>query len=268
MVVPVSSPNRHAAEKVWVVLPAYNEGKVIDPLLREIHAALTAAGRSNHTLIVVDDGSADDTAARVRALESELPVLLVPHAQNEGLGRALRTGLLAAVERAAPDDVVVTTEADGTQPTEVLPEMVRAVEEGHDFVVATPLVDPTGFRGVPFYRRFISRGANLLYANLFPIHTLHDYTNLVRAMRAAILQRAVRQYGIDGIISRRGFESVPELILKLRPLLPRILELPLVIDHSILQRRSQMPILRTIRASTILVGIEMLARLQRRLGDL
>jgi len=204
----------------------------------------------------------------VRAIADELPVRLVEHARNEGLGVALRSGLNAAIEGAAEDDVIVTTEADGTQPVAVLPEMVRAVEAGYDFVVATPLVDATGFKGVPFYRRFLSRGANLLYSTLFPIHTLHDYTNLVRAMRAGIVLRAIRRYGTEGIVTRRGFESVPELILKLRPLLPRILELPLVIDHSVLQRPSQMNILRTIRASSILVGTELLARLMRRLGDL
>lgn len=260
--------NRRPPEKVVVVLPAFNEGKVIEGLLRSIHAALTAAGRPHHELIVVDDGSADDTAARVRGVQGSLPVHLEVHEQNQGLGRALRTGLLAAVARTAPDDIILTTEADGTQPVEVLPEIARAVEDGYDFVVATPLVDPTGFRGVPFYRRFLSRGANILYSTLFPIHTLHDYTNLVRGMRADIVARAIRRYGTEGIITRRGFESVPELILKLRPLLPRIHEIPLVIDHSVLQRESQMPVLRTIRASSILVGVEMLARLQRRVGDL
>lgn len=259
-----STTSRH----VLVVLPAYNEGSVIARLLDDIHLELLRAGFANHHLLVVDDGSHDDTAARVREAATRLPVELVRHDGNQGLGRALRTGLVAAAKRIGPDDIVITTEADGTQPTEVLPKLARAVLDGRDFVVATPLVDPEGFRGVPFYRRFLSRGANILYSSLFPIHTLHDYTNLVRAMRGEILLRAVERYGTEGLIARRGFESVPELILKLRPLLPKIEEIPLVIDHSVLARESSMPVARTIRASLILVGVEMLARAQRRLGDL
>ena len=116
--------------------------------------------------------------------------------------------------------------------------------------------------------RVLSRGANILYSSLFGIHTLRDYTNLVRAFRGRIILRALERYGTEGVIIRRGFESVPELVLKLRPLLPRVFELPLVIDHSVLERESQMPVLRTIRASSILIAVEMLARVQRRLGDL
>lgn len=254
--------------RVVVVLPAYNESAVIQRVLREIAGAFRTAGDPTPDFVVVDDGSEDDTAALVQELEGELPIRLVEHGENRGLGRALRTGLVAAAKGLGPDDVVVTTEADGTQPADVLPRLVRAIEAGYDFVVATPLADREGFRGVPFYRRVLSRGANILYSSLFGIHTLRDYTNLVRAFRGRIILRALERYGTEGVIIRRGFESVPELVLKLRPLLPRVFELPLVIDHSVLERESQMPVLRTIRASSILIAVEMLARVQRRLGDL
>ena len=258
----------HPSGRIVAVLPAYNEAAVIRRVLRDIDAALRTAGFGRPDFVIVDDGSRDGTGDIVRELSGELPIRLLEHGENRGLGRALRTGLVAAAEGLAPNDVVLTTEADGTQPADVLPQLVREVEEGYDFVVATPLADPTGFRGVPLYRRVLSRGANVLYSNLFPIHTLRDYTNLVRALRGHILLRAIERYGTEGLINRRGFESVPELILKLRPLLPRVRELPLVIDHSVLERESQMPVLRTIRASSILIASEMLARLQRRLGDL
>jgi len=253
---------------VVVVLPAYNEAAVIQDLLRDIHAALAAAGYPDHELLVVDDGSRDDTVARVNALVDELPVVLVRHERNQGLGRALRTGLVAARDRVGERDIVVTTEADVTQPVEVLPQLVRAIEDGCDFAVGSPLKAAVGFQGVKWYRRFLSRGANVLYAQLFPIHTLEDYTILVRGLSGTLLRKAIEAYGTRGLIVRRGFEGVPELVLKLRPLRPRITEIPLTIDHTKLRRKSQMPVARTIRASLILVAIEMIARAQRRMGDL
>lgn len=255
---------------VVVVLPAYNESAVIGRLLHGVHATLLTAGYPDHELLVVDDGSQDDTAERVVAVQEQdqLPVTLLRHERNQGLGRALRTGLVAARDLVGERDVVLTTEADGTQPLEVLPQLVRAVEEGCDLAVGSPLRVPGGFRGVRWHRRLLSRGANILYAGLFPMHPLADYTILVRALNGGLLRRAVDAYGTRGLIARRGFEGVPELVLKLRPLCPRIEELPLTIDHTRLRRRSQMPILRTIRASLALIAQEMAARAQRRMGDL
>ncbi|GMV41688.1 MAG: dolichol-phosphate mannosyltransferase [Myxococcales bacterium] len=254
--------------RVIVVLPAYNEAAVIARVLHEVHDELDRAGFLDHELLVVDDGSHDNTAAIVESVMGELPVVLERHDGNQGLGRALRTGLVAAAKRVGANDVVLTTESDGTQPASVLPELVRAILSGYDFAVATPLADEEGFRGVPLHRRVLSRGANVLYSGLFSIHTLRDYTNLVRGMRGGTLQRAIDRYGSEGLITRRGFEAVPELILKLRPLMPKIFEIPLVIDHSLMQRESQLPVARTIRASLLLIGTEMLARAQRRIGDL
>ena len=254
--------------KIVVVLPAFNESAVIDRVLREIHEELGRAGFRHHEMVVVDDGSHDATAAVVEGLIGELPIHLERHDGNQGLGRALRTGLVSAARRVGPSDIVLTTESDGTQPASVLPLLARAILDGYDFAVATPLADEEGFRGVALYRRVLSRGANILYSGLFAIHTLRDYTNLVRGMRGATLHRAIERYGTEGLITRRGFEAVPELILKLRPLMPRIYEIPLVIDHSLMERESQMDVGRTIRASLILIGSEMLARAQRRLGDL
>lgn len=258
-----------ATPRVVVVLPAYNEAAVIQRVLREIHATLSGAGMTAHEFIVVNDGSRDETATLARALQGELEVTVIDHDGNQGLGRALRTGLIAAARRIGPGDVVVTTESDGTQPTDVLPALVRAAATGHDLVVGSPLAAAAeGFRGVPWHRRVLHRGANVLYSKLFPIHTLEDYTVLVRAMSGQMLLRAVESYGTDGLIVRRGFEGVHELVLKLRPLRPRVLEIPITVDHSKLERKSQMPIARTIRAALILVGIELLARAQRRMGDL
>jgi len=68
---------------ILVVLPAYNEEEVITPLIEQIRAVARKRFLEPVKVIVVDDGSADGTAARVRALEDE-NTLLVQHPQNRG----------------------------------------------------------------------------------------------------------------------------------------------------------------------------------------
>lgn len=90
-----------------VVLPAYNEADNIDEAIEGSVNALRALVR-DWEVIVVDDGSADDTASRVAAWSVREPgVRLVKHPQNRGYGAALRSGF-----RAARMDFVFFTDAD------------------------------------------------------------------------------------------------------------------------------------------------------------
>jgi len=87
---------------VWVVIPAYNEGKILKDVLGE----LLDYNRSYH-IVVVDDGSVDDTAEAA----SSLPVHVLRHPINLGQGAALATGIEYALKEKA--EVIVTFDADG-----------------------------------------------------------------------------------------------------------------------------------------------------------
>jgi dolichol-phosphate mannosyltransferase len=237
-----------AAHRVTVVFPAYNEAGAIKGVLEDVHALLADAGFDEVCLVVVDDGSVDDTVSIVRGAAASLPVTLLEHGTNRGLGAALSTGIVHAALGSEDDDVVLTTESDGTQPSAKLVELARAILEGADFAVATPLTGE-GFEGVPLYRRLLSRGANLLYGILFPIRGLHDYTNLVRGFRASLLKRGIAAYGERDFIDRTGFEAVPDILLKLRRFRPRVAEVGLKIDFTQMERDSSMDVLQTIARS-------------------
>lgn len=89
-----------------VVLPAYNESGNLGPLITEIDAALNGVA---HEIVVTDDGSTDDTRARLTALKTQFPQLRVlAHRKNAGQSRALRTAITAA---RAP--MIATLDSDG-----------------------------------------------------------------------------------------------------------------------------------------------------------
>lgn len=115
-----------------VVIPAYNESERLPPALLEIGDALARLGRSAEVL-VVDDGSTDDTVARVEALAADLPGLRVIRSeQNRGKGHAVRTGVLAARGRA-----VLFTDADNSVPLTEAGLLLEKLDAGADAAIGS-----------------------------------------------------------------------------------------------------------------------------------
>lgn len=114
-----------------IVIPMYNEGLAIETTLRTALEALAGAVGSLE-IVCVDDGSRDDTVARVRALASADPrIRLIELSRNFGKEGALAAGLDHARARA-----VVIMDADLQHPPTFVPEMLRLWREGYDVVDA------------------------------------------------------------------------------------------------------------------------------------
>jgi len=109
-----------AAPVVSVVVPAYNEEAAVAADLQKIMQVMDE-GAWPYEIVVVDDGSQDDTAGQVRQVEG---VRLVRHGRNRGYGAALKTGI-----RHARGEVIVITDADGTYPAEYIPQLLEALED-------------------------------------------------------------------------------------------------------------------------------------------
>jgi glycosyltransferase involved in cell wall biosynthesis len=120
-----SAPDETVPE-VSVVLPCYNERNHVEQEIKRIRAALEAAGMS-YELICVDDGSTDGTRDVLAAIPA-IRTILFP--RNQGSGTARRIGTQEARGR-----VVVWTDADMTYPNELIPELVRELDDGYDQVV-------------------------------------------------------------------------------------------------------------------------------------
>jgi len=242
---------------IRVLYPAYDEEGSIGRALRSLAAVVAASTGEPYEAIVVDDGSRDGTAREVEACAAELgprlPVRLLRHAHNQGLGAALRTGIYDCLERADDGDVIVTLDADNTHPPSVIPALVERAHAGNDVVIASRYRDGSQIHGVPPHRRALSDAGRLLFQALFPIPGVRDYTCCFRAYRVPALLRARWVYG-DDLCQARGFESVMDLLLRLRPLGVRATEVPFELDYAERGDRSKMRVARTAARTLSLLG--------------
>lgn len=252
---PRESPAR--AFRLWVVLPAYNEAGSIGPLLESLLREL-AADNSDFVILVVNDGSTDRTAAIVQGYESTRRVRLIDQPANRGLAETVRTGLLAAVRQARPDDVVIVMDADNTHPAGLVFRMARLIREGNDVVIASRYREGSHVRGLTFSRKVLSNGASWLFRAAFPTPGVRDYTCGYRAYRAGLLMELVDRHGQE-FISERGFACMVDILLRLREQGAIFCEVPLVLRYDRKEGPSKMKVLATIRETLALL-------VRRRLG--
>jgi len=230
---------------LFVVLPAYNEAARIGTLLQRLHETL---GERPYSVVLVDDGSSDGTGDVVRDLMDRMPIDLVVHEVNQGLGAAIRDGLARATDRAGPDDVILTMDADDTHRPETIPSMLQRIEEGCDVVVASRYRRGARVVGVPAGRRALSGGAAILMCAVFPIRGIRDYTCGYRAYRATALQAAFARYG-DRFLDQEGFQCMVDILLKLRELDLTFGEVPFVLRYDEKEGETKMNVGRTVRST-------------------
>jgi glycosyltransferase involved in cell wall biosynthesis len=169
---------------VSIVVPAYNEEHGLGTVLAQlsaIQAQMNAAGRQVE-IIVVDDGSADQTSEVARGHED---ITLIRHRVNRGYGAALKTGI-----RHAKGDWICITDADGTYPSERIPELVeRAITGDFDMVVGARTGESVA---IPLRRR----PAKLVIAHLADFVAGEPIPDLNSGLRIFNRAAALRFFGI------------------------------------------------------------------------
>jgi dolichol-phosphate mannosyltransferase len=225
---------------IWIVLPAYNEEASLPKLLPKIDAALRER-RLDYRLIVLNDGSTDETAAILESCRESLPVKVLTHPINRGLGETERDAFEFAAASAAADDVIVRVEGDDTHDPQYIFRLIDKLGEGFD-VVNTSRFQPGGAQlGVSAYRAFISRCANLFMSVVFPVPNVRDFSCGFRAYRAQVVQDAVEVFGNDFVQLRGlGFTSTLEMVVKLHLLGCRCAEVPFVLRYDQKESASKM----------------------------
>lgn len=254
-----------AIRGICLALPAYNESAVIQPLLVQAAAAL-AAEQVEWSIVVVDDGSTDATAALVEEFiaRGNPRVRLVRHPRNRGLGPAIITGLEAALEAGAePDRMIVCMDADLTHPPSIIPQMRREMDTGADLIIASRFQPGSRQVGVPFFRQVMSVGARILFKLYLDLPGVRDYTCGFRGFRASLIAEGFQHFGQEGLITRSGFACTDELLVHLALLGPAIREVPFVLRYDLKAGKSKMNLKLTILETIKLLRIHR-AQLRRR----
>lgn len=167
-----------------VVIPVFNEAENIGPLFAELKSALAGLGRS-YEIIVVDDGSKDESFELLRGLhEQEERIRVVRLRRNFG-----QTAAFAAGFALCQGDVVITLDADLQNDPADIPKLLDLIDQGYD-VVSGWRVD----RQDPFLtRRLPSMIANRLISDVTGVH-LHDYGCSLKAYRRDVV-KGINLYG-------------------------------------------------------------------------
>jgi glycosyltransferase involved in cell wall biosynthesis len=114
---------------VYFVIPAYNEGAAVGDVVRRVRAEFP-------NIVVVDDGSADQTPAAAR----EAGAIVLRHLINRGQGAALKTGIDCAVARGA--EIIVTFDSDGQHRLEDVRALIEPVASGrYDVALGSRFLD-------------------------------------------------------------------------------------------------------------------------------
>ena len=201
---------------IVILLPAYNEERSLPAVLPKLKELLHPL-EEDYLVVVCDDGSNDRTSEILRDYSLQMPIELIEHKLNRGLGETARDLFEFAVERCSDDDVIVRLDCDDTHEPDIIPRLIAKIRQGFDVVTASRFVRGGGQVGVSTYRTIISRAANVFMKILFPIPGLKEYSCGFRAYRAGIIRRAIDFYGNDFIqLKGLGFTCTLEKLVKLR----------------------------------------------------
>lgn len=195
---------------MWILIPAYNEEKMIASVIRN----LRLGGYSN--ILVVDDGSRDNTAKIAKEAGAEV----LKHLINRGQGGALQTGLKYLAEEYNPD-IIITFDADGQHQVEDLSALIKPIQEGKaDIVLGSRFLKSCD---IPVVRRIILK-LGIFFTNVVShVHLTDTHNGL----------RAIGKKAYDSItITHRGMEHASDIIDEIQKKSLRYCECPVTIVYT------------------------------------
>jgi dolichyl-phosphate beta-glucosyltransferase len=203
-----------ANPQLSIIIPAYNEGRRLGPALEQIRRHFESSDTSAE-VIVVDDGSSDDTAAVALAFEpGPLTLRLIRNRRNEGKGYSVRRGM-----RKATGAMMLMTDADQSTPIYELAKALPYLSDGYDVVIGSrDVAESVITKHQPGYRH----GMGLIMRGLRRMLMLRDIKDTQCGFKL-FSRRAAK--AIFPRVRERGFAFDCEVLLVARQMGCRIKEL-------------------------------------------
>lgn len=195
-----------------VVVPAFNEGGALCDVLADLN-------RHPYTIVVVDDGSEDDTACRAAAL----PVVLLRHVVNLGQGAALQTGIEYAL--GVPGiRFIVTFDADGQHRTDDIAQLLEPLRAGtHDVVLGSRFLERAEAPGI--YR-----------SRVMLLRTAAWFTRLTTGLQLTDSHSGLRAMTIEAAAALRLRQNrmahASEILIRIAALELRYCEMPIRVQYT------------------------------------
>jgi glycosyltransferase involved in cell wall biosynthesis len=172
--------------RILVAIPAHNEAATVRGVVEGVRRALPSAD-----LLVVDDGSRDETASVLQ----DVGVPAARHLANLGYGRAIQTAIHYA--QGGGYDVLVTLDGDGQHDPAQLPALLETFQRnGWDLCVGSRYVTSRSYRGVPFGRQIGMRTFSVL-VGLVTGHRVYDTTSGLKAIRSTVFPALALWHFVD-----------------------------------------------------------------------
>ncbi len=196
--------------RIFIVIPAKDEGPRIGKLLER----LLELGYEN--LVVVDDGSTDDTAA----VAGRYPVILLSHIINLGAGAATQTGISYSLRAGA--DIIVTIDGDHQHLPQDIRHLVDALDrQAVDVVIGSRFLRKSN--DIPRIRTLYNQVGNALTFLLTGLATTDSQSGM-KAFRAEFARKS--------IIQRNGYEFCVEIIRNIRLHKAQWTEVPISVSYT------------------------------------
>ncbi len=199
---------------IYICIPAYNEARTVGVLLWKIRQVMAEFSR-DYQLLVLDDGSTDDTDEVLAPYLRVLPLTVLKNERTRGYAASLERLIREAVARSSHPrrDIAVIMQADFTEAPEDIPVLIRRMEGGADVVGAAVTV-----RGeVPRAERWSRRGLAWLLRRAPVSQSTGDPLSGFRAYRISVLKKALADRDGAVLLSREGWAANAELLLTVTP---------------------------------------------------
>ena len=178
-------------KKAVIIIPTFNEVHDIKNVLDLVFETVSKIENWQFSVLVIDSTSPDGTAALVEKLQKKYRNLILLKTKKEGLGKAYITGFTYALEKLQAD-LLFEMDADLSHDPSVLPEFIKKIEDGADFVIGSRYRKggsiPSNWG---LHRKIFSVGGNLIIRLGFMKLKVTDWTSGYRAVKSWVIKSSL-----------------------------------------------------------------------------